>query len=291
MTFTGKVWKVKVIEGDKRGSSAFYPASVLEAQSGIVAPGTRIYLDHPSLDEAENRPERSARDIIGYFKSGSTYEGKDLYAEAEFFSEWREWVKERAEAGVIGMSIRGSGNIKESEDGTPVLESFEKIASVDLVTTPGAGGGFEEILEAQREESTAGVAEPKEEIMEFPKELAEALDTQAKDVKALTESVTALIEALAPKEPQQVEESEAPKASDITEALIESGLTKTARARVLAAVEGGAELAEAIKAEKDLAEEILKEAADAKKGEGKEFQGNLEESKGEKPNFGTLVFG
>src|SRR5690606_756532 len=91
---TGKAWKLKIIEGDVQGSSAYYPKSVLEAQSDIVEPNTRIYLNHPSLDESENRPERDARDIIGYFRTGSEYENGSLVAEAEFFSEWQTWVKE-----------------------------------------------------------------------------------------------------------------------------------------------------------------------------------------------------
>lgn len=274
MEATGKTWKLKIISGDTQGSSAFYPASVLEAQSDIVKQGTRIYLDHPSLDEAETRPERSAKDIIGYFKGGSEYEGTDLYAEAEFFSDWREWVKERAEAGVIGMSIRGSGQIEESDDGVPTLTRFDNIMSVDLVTVPGAGGGFEKILEAERNHVE------KEETMEFPKELAEALDTQAKDVKALTESVTALIESLKPApEEKKVEEAKTASAAEVADKLVEAGFGKAARARVVAAVDGGADLEEAIKAEKDLAESVLAEAKATKEAA---FEGNLEEAGKEK---------
>lgn len=264
MELSGKTWKVKIIAGDTQGSSAYYPADVLESQSDIVKPRTKIYLDHPTLDESENRPERSAKDIIGFFKTGSVMEGKDLYAEAEFFSDWREWVKERAEAGVIGMSIRGTGKVEESESGVPTLKKFDAIQSVDLVTEAGAKGGFEEILEAKR------ITESKEETLD--KELAEALDTQIKDVAALTEAVKLLVEALTKKD-EVIEVVVAEAAKIDLEALIEAGLTKTARARVLAAAEGGADLEEAISAEKELAKEIL---AEAEKTAG--FEANLEES-------------
>lgn len=267
---TGKAWKLKIIEGDVQGSSAYYPKSVLEAQSGIVEPNTRIYLNHPSLDESENRPERDARDIIGYFRTGSEYENGSLVAEAEFFSEWQTWVKERAEAGVIGMSIRGTGSVKESADGVPTLTKFDKIMSVDLVTEAGARGGFEEILESNR----ADAHKKEEDTLEFPKELAEALDAQAKDVKAMTESLGKLLpvmEALV--EAQKPAEKKEASATEVAEALVEAKLTKTSRARVLASVEGGAELAEAIKAEQDLQAEILEEAEKAS-----EVSGNLQES-------------
>lgn len=267
---TGKAWKLKIIEGDVQGSSAFYPASVLEAQADIVQPGTKIYLDHPSLDESENRPERSARDIIGFFREGSRYENKSLVAEAEFFSEWQPWVKERAEAGVIGMSIRGNGVVEESADGVPTLTKFDRIMSVDLVTEAGARGGFEEILESNR-------ASAQEEVDTLDKDLKEALDAQVADVKAMTEktgtlieAVTALIEALKPQEPEVKEAS----ATEVAEALVEAKLTKTARARVLSAVEGGTALDEAIKAEQDLQAEILAESEAS-------LEGNLQESKTE----------
>lgn len=274
---TGKTWKVKIIEGDKQGSSAFYPKEVLEAQSNIVKAGTKIYLDHPSLDEAENRPERSAKDIIGYFKSESTYENNDLYAEAEFFSDMQDWVKERAEAGVIGMSIRASGEVSESENGTPTLRKFDRVFSVDLVTDPGAGGGFEELLEAERKNE-------KEVEMEIPKELLEALDAQALEQKALAEAVNALVAALTPKAPV-VEEADS---LAIAKELADSGLSEAARAKALAAHKAGATLAEAIKAEKDYVEAIEESAREKA---DKSFTANIEESDKETISASALVFG
>lgn len=274
---TGKSWKVKIIEGDKQGSSAYYPKEVLEAQADIVKAGTKIYLDHPSLDEAENRPERSAKDIIGYFKTDSTYENANLYSEAEFFSDVQDWVKERAEAGVIGMSIRASGEVTESETGTPTLKKFDRVFSVDLVTDPGAGGGFEELLEAER-------TNEKEESMEFPKELAEALDAQANDVKSLTEAVTALVTKLT-----EAEKPEAPAEVDpldVAQKLAESGLSKEAAARALSAHKAGTDLEEAIKNEKDYVEQIAESAR-----QNVEFSANIEESGKSEFSAATAIFG
>lgn len=107
---------------------------------------------------------------------------------------------------------------------------------------------------------------------EFPKELAEALDTQAKDVAALTVAVGLLVEALKTEE-VVVEESKAPTAAAIADALVESGLGAKARTRVLASVTAGTDLAEAIQAEKDIAAEVLEEAKASK-----EFVGFIEES-------------
>lgn len=276
MELTGKAWRIKVISEGK-GSSAHYPREVLEAQSDIVKAKTRIYLDHPSLDEAENRPERSAKDIIGYFTTDSTYEDGALFAEAQFFSDVQGWVKERAEAGVIGMSIRGSGELEEAEDGSPVLKRFDQIASVDLVTTPGAGGGFEEILEAHREK-TQPLEESKETVV-MDKEIAEAFDVLRNDMLA---KFTELAEALKPVE--QVPVVESATAEEIADTLVESGLGKGARARVLAAVKGGADLNEAVKAEQAYVAEI-QEATKT------EFSANVEEAGGEKVSLSKTIFG
>lgn len=276
---TGKSWRVKIIEGDKQGSSAYYPKEVLEAQSDIVKAGTKIYLDHPSLDEAENRPERSAKDIIGFFKTDSVYESDNLYADAEFFSDVQDWVRERAEAGVIGMSIRASGEVTESESGTPTLKKFDRVFSVDLVTDPGAGGGFEEILEAAR-------TNEKEEIMDIPKELLEALDAQAQKQEALAEAVTALVAKLTEADTAEVEESSEVDPLEVAQKLNESGLSKEAAARALAAHKAGTDLEEAIVAEKEYVEQIAESARQ------ESFSANLEES-GSKSDFSAsaTIFG
>lgn len=266
MTATGKKWKVKILEGDKQGSSAFYPKEVLESNVGKFQERARIYLDHPTADDEHNRPERTARDIIGYVENG-VFEGKDIFGEANIFSDWQEWVKERAEAGVIGLSIRASGELDESGS----LKSFSKVHSVDLVTTPGAGGGFKTVLESAKPNSaTTSVADSpkKEEIMELPKELLEALDALVQGNKANAEALGKLTERAAKEDADkataiaEAAKEAAPKAptfAEIDKALNEAELPVSARATVLAAVEAGAVLAEAVAAKKAEVEAMLAE--------------------------------
>ena len=59
---TGRRWKVRIIEGDVQGSSAFYPSELLESNPMIVRRGTQIFKDH--LTEGE-RPERSVDRLVG----------------------------------------------------------------------------------------------------------------------------------------------------------------------------------------------------------------------------------
>jgi hypothetical protein len=291
---TGKVWRIKVIEGDRKGSSAFYPKEVVEAGAPLFKKGTRIYGDHPSQDAKWNLPERSYKEIVGVFESDAEFDGKDLYANAKFYEKFRDEIKEKAEDGVIGMSIRASGEVEETADG-PVLKSFTSVTSVDVVTTAGAGGGFDKLLESAREISASesgAESQEKEETMELPKELAEALDALVAGINTLTERAAkedkdkadALAEAA-----RVAAEAQKPAAVDplaVAGKLAESGLAAAGQARVLDAVKGGKALEEAITAEKDYAKSILEEAGSSFRGNGSE---ELQEAAGSK--IGESIFG
>jgi hypothetical protein len=171
------------------------------------------------------------------------------------------------------MSIRASGEMTESSNGLE-LKKFTAVHSVDVVTVAGAGGAFVEVLESERNtnnsEAEAEEAQKEETQLELTKEFIEALEKQTNLTNELLEGLKADREAklqeaadLAEAERKAKEEAEAPKApsaSEVSEALIEAGLSKTGRARVLRAVEAGADLDEAIKEEAELAKEILESA-------------------------------
>ena len=288
-TLTGKVWKVKVIEGDRQGSSAYYPKEALESGKHLFGKGVRIYRNHPSESAKWEQPERRIEDIIGWLSEGATYDGKDLWAEATFLESEQARIKELAKEGLIALSIRASGELVEGKNGME-LKKFTAVHSVDVVTVAGAGGAFVEVLESGEEENAAEAANPpKEETeLEISQEFVNALEAQAKLTNELLEAMKADRDAkvqeaadLAEAERKAAEEAGAPKApsaAEVSEALIEAELTKTARARVLDAVAAGKELAEAIKAEKDIAAEILESAGAAAGGGHFEDGSALKES-------------
>lgn len=298
---TGKVWNIKIIEGDRQGSSAYYPKEVLDSGKHLFKKGLRIYEDHPSSEQKWNQPERKAREIIGVLAEDAVYDGKDLYAPAKFYSEHQEWIKERAEDGVIGMSIRAEGEMTEGTNGME-LARFTAVHSVDVVTTPGAGGGFDRLLESERPKISASESDAeshkKEEQMELPKELTAALDALVESNKTTAAAVATLVERaekedkakedLAEAERKAAEEAEKPAAVDpldVAKQLAESGLAPAGQARVLDAVKAGKKLDEAITAEKDYSKTILEEA-------GKNFAGrevtDLSEAK---VSIGSSIYG
>lgn len=247
---TGRRWKVRIIEGDVQGSSAYYPSELLESNPMIVRRGTQIFKDH--LTEGE-RPERSVDRLVGYFDTDSWYETDGLYAEAVFFESSVEWVKERALVGAIGMSIRASGTTME-ENGKTVATSIDEVHSVDIVTRAGAGGALIEMLESSTE---AVNNEEKERVMEELKKIVEAQGSQVAELMEAFKKFVTIFE-----ESQKEDEVQAPEmgADEIAEKLIESGLTKVGRKAVADAVKNGADLEEAISAEQSREKAILEES-------------------------------
>lgn len=267
---TGKVWKIKIIEGDRQGSSAYYPKEALESGKHLFGKGVRIFRNHPAESAKWEQPERRIEDIIGWLSEDASFDGKDLYAEATFLESEQARIKELADAGVIAMSIRASGEMTEGSNGME-LKKFTSVHSVDVVTMAGAGGKFVDVLESARNQESAEAGTPKEETeLEITQEFLDLLEKQSKETTALLEKLNAREDAetkaatdLAEAERIAQEEAakpKAPSAVEIAGALREAGLSPKAEASVLKLVEAGADLAESIKDAQELAADILESA-------------------------------
>lgn len=292
----GKIWSITIIEGDRQGSSAYYPKEALESGAPLFKKGLRIFKNHPSSEEKWSRPERNVDDIIGVLDEDATFDGKDLKGKIKVYSEHQAWVKERAEDGVIAMSIRAEGQMTEGANGMELVR-FTAVRSVDVVTEAGAGGKFEEVIESARQISASeSGAEPqkKEDEMELPKELLTALDSLVEGQKATTTAVNALLErgkkeddakeALVEAERKAAEEAQTVDPLAVAAKLAEAKLSAPASARVLASVKAGTELEEAIKAEQDYVKSVLEEA-------GSTFVGHEQQELTEAVDIGKSVFG
>ena len=138
------------------GSSGFYSAEVLERAGAdrVFPAGTHMYLDHPTVSERIERPERSLRDLAAVLETDGVWqadhpEGPGIYAQARVFSPFRPVIAEMAAH--IGVSIRASAEIRRGEaDGRrgPIIERIVEAPSVDFVTRPGRGGAVLSILES-----------------------------------------------------------------------------------------------------------------------------------------------
>lgn len=154
--------RIKIID-EGQGSSGFYPAATLEAaaKDKVFPKGTHMFLDHPSVTENFDRPERSLRDLAAVLDSDAVFESGALYAEAKVFPAYRELLTDPEVFEAIGVSIRASAEVEETKTGRNVTKLVSS-ESVDFVTKAGRGGKVMEVLESARINSraiTRGVAE------------------------------------------------------------------------------------------------------------------------------------
>src|SRR6478609_9532747 len=116
------VYRVRIIESNVQGSSGFYSSELLESYGpGAFPAKTLSHVDHPTLEEQENRPERSVLTLGGYTLSDPIVEADGLYVDMFFAGKAREVVENFG--AVIGLSIRASGDVEEVErDGKMIRE-------------------------------------------------------------------------------------------------------------------------------------------------------------------------
>jgi hypothetical protein len=184
--------QIKVIQPGW-GSTGYYSPQLLERDGPVAfTKGTKMYWDHPTVSEAQQRPERSLRDLAGEFITDARWlekgpAGAGLYANAKIFEAFAPHVKSMAEH--IGVSIRASGTAKQGEaEGRKgrVIESIVAAKSVDFVTVPGAGGQIVSLFEAARPSTN----EPEEVDVDEAK-VQEMIEAATKPLTEQLTSVTA----------------------------------------------------------------------------------------------------
>lgn len=253
----GNKWKVKVIEAGW-GSSGYYPAEMLrEYGPNVFKKGTKVFMNHPSINEENDRPERDVEKLAGKLTSDAYFTENGLVAEIQFYSHYAPIIKEMYED--VGLSIRalGEASVGEAEGREgPIIESLvaDALTSVDVVTVAGAGGKFISLLESYTRKDT-GTVEVTESLsegngMSISKEEFDAAiaDLKAAFVEAISpviESVSILAEAAKPAEEDVVSEEETLEAAidpvDVATKFNESGLPKLALQRVAEAMKAGSE--------------------------------------------------
>lgn len=225
---TGRKYRVRLIEGDKLGSSGYYPAEMLKRDGPrIFKAGTPMYLDHLMPHEKEHRPFGSVTTFAGTLAEDAVYEDDGLYANIEVFEHQMPLIKSLKDH--IGISIRATGlTANETINGktVPVFKELIEAKSADFVVKAGAGGKIMSILEsATLEEGNM------DEVLKKIEALEGALPTMISDA----------VEAAMPKQEQKPAEEaktetvvDYDKVVELSEALAASKLPAAGRARVLA---------------------------------------------------------
>jgi hypothetical protein len=246
---TGRRWKVRLIEGNRLGSSGYYPAeTLLRDGPKLFVKGTPMYLNHQTPEERAAMPFGRIQDYAGELAEDAYYDADGLYAEVEVFEHHIPTIKALKDK--IGISIRAqartvAGTINGKS--VPIVKEIVKARSADFVMRAGAGGKLVTILESAEE-----VSENEEEgqvMDEATKELLEGLKASS---DAQTAALTSLVESLKAPEEKVVEET-AVNPLEVAKVLAAAELSEAATERVLERFEahkGTKTLAELIESEK-----------------------------------------
>lgn len=151
--------------GNRRDQHYYTSDALREAVKNGVFNGAQSYADHPSKFDDSNRPERSIRDLIGYYFDDRIVEvdGKIAIAAKMKVQEGADWalglVKEAIDYNkkfpdktYVGISINADGDTSPNErDGQQVndVTSITEAFSADMVTKPARGGKFLQLVESE----------------------------------------------------------------------------------------------------------------------------------------------
>jgi len=131
----------------------YYAPAVVRAMAPLFE-GARAFADHPAPGE---RPERSIRDIVGYYRDPRVDDAGTLRATLKVArgADWLwDLVREAVEEGqpdLIGLSIDADARVTSGRvDGRDarVVEAITRLNSCDVVTRASAGGRVERLLQS-----------------------------------------------------------------------------------------------------------------------------------------------
>lgn len=229
---SGSRYKVRLIEGDRLGSSGYYPAETLKKDGPrLFVKGTPMYFDHQTAEEKASRPHGRVMDLVGELAEDAYYDNDGLYADVEIYEHQRPIVKSLQKK--IGISIRARAVTELSSlngKRVPIVKELLEARSADFVVRPGAGGKIVSILESadsQIEEEN----ESMDEVLEALKGLGTKFDALDSRISTIEEAAKATVEE------ETIEESEKvvdyAKVLEIAEELSKSKLDADGRARVI----------------------------------------------------------
>ena len=228
---TGRKYRVRLIEGDRLGSSGYYPAETIRRDGPkIFKKGTPMYLDHQTPDEKTHKPFGSVTTFAGTLAEDAVYENDGLYANIEVFEHQMPLIKSLKDH--IGISIRATGittNEKINGKTVPVFKELIEAKSADFVVKAGAGGKIMSILESATNEEEGNM------------ELSEKIDAlEAALPKLIKDAIEAAIPTIQPAKVESQEQApvvekvvDLDKTVELAEALAASKLGAAGRKRVL----------------------------------------------------------
>lgn len=209
ITTEGKRFSVILIKeglGNLKDCAYYTRGALQQAVADKIFEGKKLYVDHPSEMDEVNRPERSVRDVGGYFENirfevdgdRSQLAGDLVVLGGAAFDQSRTLIREsvryadKHDGDLIGLSINANGDadeipfdefLKEATIPSDVMPKIEKAraqgatvvrvvkqiqsaVSCDLVTEAGAGGRVVKMLEQEKKLMAKKIVEAEEKKVE-----------------------------------------------------------------------------------------------------------------------------
>ncbi len=150
--------------GNRRDKHYYGADTLHDAVLNHIFDGAQAYADHPSASEETDRPERSIRDLFGYYFDSRITEsnGRVAISAKLKIQEGQDWaiglIKEAIEYSkkfpdkvYAGISINADGDVAPSEVNGQEVNYVHRITdafSADVVTKPARGGKFLALIES-----------------------------------------------------------------------------------------------------------------------------------------------
>lgn len=159
---TGKVWDVTLIKpGWSRNGPPrdFYYGKEVLAEAVSLYEGAKAYADHPTETEQKERPERSVRDLVGWYEGIQPAADGSLKGQLHLYDSAVPWLapilRERPQALGLSHNALGKARMGEAEGRKGrVVDSIGAVESVDIVTKAAAGGSVDRLVASIREGDT-----------------------------------------------------------------------------------------------------------------------------------------
>ena len=149
-------FRVVLIREGRALSGRVYSRAAL-ADVAKAVPGLRCFADHPTPSQDAQQPQRSVRDVVGYFSDPSMRDAVDadgverqevtgtlhVLESAGWAADLAYQAITQSSTSPAGLSIDGMARMAR---GGNVVEGLPVLKSCDLVTLPSAGGRFLKLI-------------------------------------------------------------------------------------------------------------------------------------------------
>ncbi len=295
---TGEVNVILIEAGTNEMKRRHYPIKTIEEAAPLFT-GLKMYINHPTKKESQERPERNLSDWASTIKESRAIDGKAV-AKVSVHDPWlRERLANKTFRENVGLSINAGGLISYGKVNGKDMQIVEKItlkrrggpASVDWVTEAGARGRVaNELFESRGgnrkmlDLSTVSLSEVLKERPDIVKELKESITKELKESKENREKETKLTEAL-----NKIEIFEKEKIAGKNQSLVEGWLKEKKVNKLL-----HERITESLKGKEFKNEQELKEAFEVSVKKEVEFlnkvggKGKIDLGEGTEESFGSL---